>query len=77
MPSETAIHKILKYFAVASFFGYVGVLFYMPIEIEDVWWHLSTGRWIMNHFSVPLADPFSFSSIKVSCTPSSIIFPST
>ncbi|MGD9517952.1 MAG: hypothetical protein AB7W28_00420 [Armatimonadota bacterium] len=26
----------------------------------DVWWHLATGRWIVEHGAVPTADPFSY-----------------
>jgi hypothetical protein len=25
----------------------------------DVWWHLATGQWILQHHAVPRADPFS------------------
>ena len=28
----------------------------------DVWWHLRTGRWILEHRRVPRLDPFTFSS---------------
>jgi len=36
------------------------VSFYQPVETEDVWWHLSTGKWIIENHSVPHEDPFSF-----------------
>jgi len=26
----------------------------------DPWWHLATGRWIVEHHAIPHADPFSF-----------------
>ena len=26
---------------------------------QDIWWHLATGRWIIQHGQVPAADPFS------------------
>ncbi len=26
----------------------------------DVWWHLRTGQWILQHHQVPRADPYSF-----------------
>ena len=39
--------------------------FYKPVEIEDNWWHLASGRWIMEHKSVPHNDPFpSFPEAK-------------
>ena len=25
----------------------------------DIWWHLATGRWILQHHGVPVTDPFS------------------
>jgi hypothetical protein len=34
--------------------------FFRPIEIEDVWWHLKTGEWIVTHFQVPHQDLFPF-----------------
>ena len=32
----------------------------LPVLSPDVWWHLSAGRWIWAHASVPVADAFSF-----------------
>jgi len=29
------------------------------ITDPDIWWHLATGRWILQHHGVPLTDPFS------------------
>ncbi|HEX6835277.1 MAG TPA: hypothetical protein VF334_01835, partial [Polyangia bacterium] len=26
----------------------------------DPWWHLATGRWIVEHHAIPSVDPFSF-----------------
>jgi hypothetical protein len=34
--------------------------FFRPIEIEDVWWHLKTGEWIVTHLQVPHEDLFPF-----------------
>ncbi len=41
-------------------FVFIFLFFYRPIETEDVWWHLSTGRWIVEHAQVPHQDPFAF-----------------
>ena len=30
-----------------------------PVD-PDYWWHLSTGRWMLDHGRVPFTDPFSF-----------------
>jgi|CZKF01.1.fsa_nt_gi hypothetical protein len=29
------------------------------VDDPDVWWHLRTGEWILQHFAVPQAEPFS------------------
>jgi hypothetical protein len=29
------------------------------IADPDIWWHLATGRWILQHHAVPATDPFS------------------
>ena len=34
--------------------------FFRPIEIEDIWWHLKTGEWIVTHLQVPHHDLFPF-----------------
>ncbi len=31
-----------------------------PATDPDLWWHLRTGQWIVEHHQVPHADPFSF-----------------
>lgn len=32
------------------------------IASADTWWHLATGRWIVEHHAVPHADPFSYAT---------------
>src|SRR5438105_12051710 len=32
-----------------------------PLIDPDYWWHLTTGRWVLDHARVPTVDPFSFS----------------
>jgi hypothetical protein len=53
-----------KYIFQTSFLLCLGIFiflfFYHPIETEDVWWHLSTGRWIAQHVQVPNEDVFPF-----------------
>ncbi|MBF0490404.1 MAG: hypothetical protein HQL15_07255 [Candidatus Omnitrophica bacterium] len=47
-------------------FGLMGIFiflfFFRPIETEDVWWHLSTGRWIVEHQQTPHVDIFPFAN---------------
>lgn len=30
-----------------------------PVIDPDIWWHLRTGRWIVEHGTIPTVDPFS------------------
>ncbi|MFQ5432416.1 MAG: hypothetical protein ACE5EN_07925, partial [Nitrospinota bacterium] len=32
------------------------------IVSNDVWWHLASGRWVAEYFSIPYADPFSYTT---------------
>jgi len=34
---------------------------YTQLRASDLWWHLATGRWILEHRSIPIHDVFSFS----------------
>ncbi len=52
--------KILKTTALALLIFFSFSSFYWPIEFEDGWWHLSAGRWIVEHRQVPHIDPFPF-----------------
>ncbi|HEX3584310.1 MAG TPA: hypothetical protein VH087_21270, partial [Thermoanaerobaculia bacterium] len=36
-----------------------------PIFSNDFFWHLATGRWIVEHHSLPLTDPFTVGSDPV------------
>jgi hypothetical protein len=31
----------------------------LPSVDEDIWWHLRTGQWILDHHTIPATDPFS------------------
>jgi len=35
---------------------------YTVMRGSDLWWHLATGRWIVNHHSIPFDDPWSFTA---------------
>src|SRR5579885_3508678 len=34
-----------------------------PSIDPDYWWHLATGRWILDHHRVPTTDPFSYTHL--------------
>jgi len=36
-----------------------------PVRSYDSFWHLATGRWIVEHRALPLTDPFSVASDRV------------
>src|SRR5438552_3373985 len=31
-----------------------------PVIDPDYWWHLATGRWMLEHGRIPFHDPFSY-----------------
>lgn len=43
-------------------FALIFVYHTFPLGLSDFWWHLNTGRWIWEHASIPVADPFLYSS---------------
>ncbi|MBF0570758.1 MAG: hypothetical protein HQL12_02680 [Candidatus Omnitrophica bacterium] len=43
---------------------FIFLFFFNPIETGDVWWHLSTGKWIVDHWQVPHEDVFPFAHEK-------------
>jgi hypothetical protein len=56
LPSTNLAH----FFLITLLAFYVFLFFYRPLEMDDGWWHLSTGRWIAQQGRVPSADPFTF-----------------
>ena len=47
--------------ATIALYSTLPVLFIRAFYIidPDIWWHLRTGRWILDHAAVPVTDPFS------------------
>jgi hypothetical protein len=43
-------------------FFYTFLLSLGPISDPDIWWHLKTGQWMLEHGELPSEDPFSFTS---------------
>ena len=58
------LEKFFPFISLALLYLFAALLFFRPIETDDVWWHLSVGRFIIDHHSVPVVDPFSFSQEK-------------
>jgi hypothetical protein len=38
-------------------------VFAIKLKSWDVWWHLATGRWIVDHGALPTTDPFSYTML--------------
>lgn len=38
----------------------VALLALFPLHNNDLWWHLATGRWMVENVAVPRTDPFSW-----------------
>jgi hypothetical protein len=38
----------------------VAATYVVQLTDPDPWWHLATGRWIVEHHAIPRVDPFSF-----------------
>ncbi|MCK4912040.1 MAG: hypothetical protein KAR83_10380 [Thermodesulfovibrionales bacterium] len=49
----------MKKIVTIMFFLCVSAGFLTPMELGDVWWHLSTGQWIMENMALPGQDPFN------------------
>lgn len=52
----------VKRLAPLALFAAVAVLSFGPIRNYDFFWHLATGRWIVEHRTLPLIDPFAVAS---------------
>ncbi len=55
---------VLRVFCAVLIFTAVFFFFLRPVETEDIWWHLSTGRWIVEHRAVPDYDIFAFDQAR-------------
>ena len=49
----------------AVLFVAVAICAIAPIRSYDFFWHLATGRWILDHHALPLVDPLAVASARV------------
>ena len=57
------ITVITRFFAVLLFFLFFFISFLQRhVYNYDFWWHLATGKYIVEHKSLPESDPFSYTS---------------
>ncbi len=61
--SGSSITNILRLLAIISFFLFFFIYFLMVhVSNNDFWWHLASGKYIVQHRSLPQIDPFSYTS---------------
>lgn len=44
------------------FFIFAALSFFLPVEPGDIWWHLKSGEYMVQHHRVPYVDPFPFAA---------------
>src|SRR5437660_503266 len=54
-----------KHFAAIALLLVVAAAAVGPIRSYDFFWHLATGRWIVEHHALPLYDPFTLAGAHV------------
>src|SRR4051812_11006519 len=54
-----------KRIAAAAFFVLAAIAAVAPIRSYDYFWHLTTGRWIVEHHAIPPFDPLTLASAHV------------
>src|SRR3954463_12160068 len=54
-----------KRIAAAAFFVLAAIAAIAPIRSYDYFWHLTTGRWIVEHHVIPRFDPLTLASAHV------------
>jgi len=59
--SSASSTSFLELLARIVLYALPAVLFMRRFGIRDldIWWHLATGRWILQHHAIPFTDPFS------------------
>ncbi len=54
--------QLKKAVVIAVFLGAVCFALLTPTRDNDLFWHLATGRWIVEHKTLPDADPFAYTT---------------
>ena len=57
--------SMTKRIAAAGFFVLAAIVAVAPIRSYDYFWHLTTGRWIVDHHAIPRFDPLTLASAHV------------
>jgi hypothetical protein len=59
MPTVKDFFQLRRTFVIVLFIGLFAMAARNVLD-PDVWWHLKTGEWIVQHRAVPHTDPFSY-----------------
>lgn len=59
MRTVKELFQLRRAFVIAVFIGLFAMAARNVLD-PDVWWHLKTGEWIVQHHAVPHTDPFSY-----------------
>ena len=58
-PARRTRARLAAWLVLLPALALVGLALAQPLVSGDLWWHLSTGRWILEHGALPTTDPFS------------------
>jgi hypothetical protein len=52
---------VVQLLAVIALYSYTALRLIRRFSVidPDIWWHMATGRWILQHHALPVNDPFS------------------
>ena len=52
---------VVQLLAVIAMYSYTALrlIRHFSVVDPDIWWHMATGRWILQHHALPVNDPFS------------------
>jgi hypothetical protein len=64
MNDRSGIYKAVYIIAILSLFFFFFGTFMVRIWSPDFWWHLATGKWIVEHSRLLDHDPFSFATLQ-------------
>src|SRR5262249_6699995 len=56
---EGKVETLLRLLMLAAVFAIPAVVVLQPVIDWDLWWHLRTGQWVLEHRAVPATDPFA------------------
>lgn len=60
MPGVAPQLRPMEWVALIGVFAALFVFHTSPLGLGDIYWHLSTGRWIVEHGALPSTDPFLY-----------------